>query len=75
MFDPSPTHILLFLLVVLVVFGARRVPDVARSLGRGVREFRGAITGEPEREPAGAAVEPPLVAGRSGSDGEGSAEP
>ena len=36
----SPTHWLIFLIVVLVVFGARRLPDVARNLGKSLGEFK-----------------------------------
>jgi len=47
----SPVHILLLLLIVLLVFGAKRLPEVGRSLGSGIREFRHALSGE-ERRPA-----------------------
>ncbi|MEO0137787.1 MAG: twin-arginine translocase TatA/TatE family subunit [candidate division WOR-3 bacterium] len=33
-------EILLILLIVLLLFGARKIPELARSLGRGVREFK-----------------------------------
>lgn len=36
----SPTHWLIFLAIVLVVFGARRLPDVARNLGKSLGEFK-----------------------------------
>lgn len=36
----SPSQWLIFLLVVLVVFGARRLPEIARNLGRSLGEFR-----------------------------------
>lgn len=41
----NPTHILIVALVVLVVFGPRRLPELGRSLGRGMREFRDSISG------------------------------
>jgi TatA/E family protein of Tat protein translocase len=46
MFDPSPIHILLFLVILLLVFGAKRLPEMGRSLGRGIREFKGSVTGQ-----------------------------
>lgn len=36
-------EILLILLLVLLLFGARRIPEVARSIGKGIREFRRAM--------------------------------
>ena len=40
MFLREPSHILILLLVVLVLFGAKRLPDSARSLGRSLRIFK-----------------------------------
>lgn len=39
----SPTHILFFAAVALIVFGPRRLPEIARALGKGVQEFREAM--------------------------------
>jgi sec-independent protein translocase protein TatA len=36
----GPTEILLIFLIVLLVFGARRIPEIAQGLGKGIREFR-----------------------------------
>jgi sec-independent protein translocase protein TatA len=41
----NPTHIALILLVVLLVFGAKRLPEMGKGLGEGMRGFRDAITG------------------------------
>jgi TatA/E family protein of Tat protein translocase len=40
MFLREPSHILILLIVVLVLFGAKRLPDSARSLGRSMRIFK-----------------------------------
>ena len=37
---PGPLELLLILLVVLVLFGAKRLPDLARSLGKSLSEFK-----------------------------------
>jgi len=42
----QPTHLLLLLAVVLLVLGPKRLPEMARSLGRGMRDFKDAISGE-----------------------------
>ncbi|MSV69179.1 MAG: twin-arginine translocase TatA/TatE family subunit [Actinobacteria bacterium] len=36
----EPSHILLLLIVVVILFGAKRLPDSARSLGRSLRIFK-----------------------------------
>ena len=46
----SPVHLLILLVIILLLFGAKRIPDLARSLGRGAREFREGISGAPGDE-------------------------
>jgi sec-independent protein translocase protein TatA len=36
-------ELLLIFLVVLILFGARRIPDIAQGLGKGIREFKKAV--------------------------------
>ena len=36
----SPVHLLILLLIVLLLFGAKRLPEMGRSLGRGIQEFK-----------------------------------
>ena len=38
--DLSLTHILIIMLIVLLVFGAKRLPELGSSLGKGIREFK-----------------------------------
>lgn len=45
MFSIGPWELILILVIVLIVFGPGRLPDVARSLGKAVNEFRRASTG------------------------------
>lgn len=42
----SASELLILLLVVLLVFGPKRLPEMGRSLGRGIREFKESISGE-----------------------------
>lgn len=44
----SPTHIALLLLIALLLFGAKRLPEIGRSLGHGMREFKDSVTGDHE---------------------------
>lgn len=43
MFGLGPSEIAGILVVVLVLFGAKRLPELARSLGQGVKEFRKSV--------------------------------
>ena len=42
-FNLGPWEILLILIVVLILFGAKRLPELARGLGLGINEFRDAV--------------------------------
>jgi sec-independent protein translocase protein TatA len=42
----NPLHIAFLVVILLLVFGARRLPEIGRSLGSGMREFKESITGE-----------------------------
>ncbi len=41
----GPWEILLLLLLALLLFGAKRLPEIGRSMGRGMREFKESISG------------------------------
>ena len=40
----GPFEIILIFLVILLIFGAKRIPEIARGLGKGIREFKDATT-------------------------------
>ena len=42
----NPLHIAFLLIVLLLVFGARRLPEIGRSVGSGMREFKDSISGQ-----------------------------
>ena len=44
MFGMGHWEILIILVVILLVFGAKRIPEMAQGLGKGIREFRGAMS-------------------------------
>ena len=70
MWTPGPLEIIVILVIVLIVFGPKRLPDLGRSLGRGMREFKDSVTGNDKDDdppavlpPAAAApVTPPMTA-------------
>jgi sec-independent protein translocase protein TatA len=60
----SIPHLLIILVIVLVFFGGRRIPEVMKGLGQGVREFkdgmRGDVAGQPtQTAPPATPVVPP----------------
>jgi sec-independent protein translocase protein TatA len=46
----NPENLLIVLLIVLVLFGAKRLPGLGRGLGHGMREFKEGITGASKPE-------------------------
>jgi len=47
----NPIHIVYLLLIALLLFGGKRLPEIGRSLGTGMREFKDAVTGHSPAEP------------------------
>jgi sec-independent protein translocase protein TatA len=43
---PGPLEIIILLVIVLLIFGPKRLPDLGRSMGRGMREFKDSVTGK-----------------------------
>jgi len=46
----GPLEIVVVLIIALIVFGPKRLPELGRSLGKGIREFRGSLSGENDDE-------------------------
>jgi len=44
----NPLHVAFLLVILLLIFGAKRLPEMGRSLGSGLRGFKEAITGDAE---------------------------
>jgi sec-independent protein translocase protein TatA len=42
----GPLEIVVVLIIALIVFGPKRLPELGRSLGKGIREFRGSLSGD-----------------------------
>jgi sec-independent protein translocase protein TatA len=60
--DVSPIQLIIVLIIALVVLGPKRLPEVGRSLGKGIREFKDSVSGNEKDEtpPQPAAhIEPP----------------
>jgi sec-independent protein translocase protein TatA len=61
MFEPSWEKLLIVLVIALIVLGPKKLPEVGRSLGRGIREFKDGVTGKEDEhpQPPAAAIQPP----------------
>jgi sec-independent protein translocase protein TatA len=46
----GPLEIVVVLIIALIVFGPKRLPELGRSLGKGIREFKGSLSGEDDGE-------------------------
>ncbi len=72
----SPFHLLIVLVIAMLVLGPKRLPQMARSLGTGIREFKSSISGELsgendeeiEKPVSDAQLPPPTEAGVASSD-------
>jgi sec-independent protein translocase protein TatA len=58
----NPLHIAFLLILLLLVFGAKRLPEMGRSLGSGMRGFKDTLSGEHTHTPLVAAQEPAVPA-------------
>ncbi len=48
----GPTELIIILLIVVLLFGAKKIPEIAKGLGKGIRDFKGAMKdGETPEEP------------------------
>ena len=62
--EPMPFawwELVLILLVLLLVFGAKRLPEMGRSLGKGMREFKDSVSGLDDKEPYDTPAELPAA--------------
>jgi sec-independent protein translocase protein TatA len=55
----TPWHIVLLLLIALLLFGGKRLPEIGKSLGHGMREFKDAVTGNSSDDDAAQPELPP----------------
>ena len=57
--DLSFSHILILLLVLVLVFGARRIPEIGSSIGQGIREFKRSLKDVTDDRPEPRSMQPP----------------
>ena len=71
----GPWELILLLIVVLLVFGPKRLPEMGRSLGRGIREFKDSVTGQDKDEDEPEKVELPSPAATTTTVTETASQP
>jgi sec-independent protein translocase protein TatA len=77
----NPLHIAFLVVILLLVFGARRLPEIGRSLGSGMREFKDSISGESkQQQPAQPTISqapapPPPASSQQAADAFGTPAP
>jgi len=58
----GPTELLLILLIVIIIFGARKLPELGKSLGEGIRNFKKSVSsGKSEEKPPEDIPKPPAA--------------
>lgn len=65
-FGIGPLELVIVLLILLVIFGAKRLPEIGRSLGSSAREFKSGITGDKNDAEGEAISGPKQEDGKSG---------
>ncbi|MGH2983585.1 MAG: Sec-independent protein translocase subunit TatA/TatB [Solirubrobacterales bacterium] len=46
----GPLEIAVVLIIVLIIFGPKRLPELGQSMGRGIREFKGSLSGDKDKD-------------------------
>ena len=54
----GPTELILILLIVIIIFGAKKLPDLGKSIGEGIKNFKKSIN-EGKTDDTGTAPKPP----------------
>jgi sec-independent protein translocase protein TatA len=70
----GPFELAIVLIIALVVFGPKRLPELGHSLGKAIREFRGSVSGESHEPERPEAIEPPPPAVQAQAPAEASSE-
>jgi sec-independent protein translocase protein TatA len=55
----NPIHIAFIVVILLLVFGAKRLPEIGRSLGTGMREFKDSVSGDTKQPTLNQSVQQP----------------
>jgi sec-independent protein translocase protein TatA len=56
----SPAHLILIFLIVVLLFGGRKIPEVMKGMGEGIRSFKEGMSGNPQTPPPAQAPPAPV---------------
>jgi sec-independent protein translocase protein TatA len=56
----GPQELVLILLIVVVIFGAKKLPELGKSLGEGIKNFKGSISGKDKDKDVETKPQPPV---------------
>ncbi len=59
----GPLELIVVLIIALVIFGPKRLPELGRSMGKGIREFRGSISGNDDDDDDEESSKPAAIEG------------
>ena len=68
----GPTELIIVLTIVLLLFGAKRIPELAKGLGTGIREFRKGTSGQDEKDELNEKEKDEALSGGAGEDKDSS---
>jgi sec-independent protein translocase protein TatA len=64
----GPLELIVVLIIALVIFGPKRLPELGRSMGKGIREFRGSISGKGDDDDEEESSKPAAIEGAQDAD-------
>ena len=64
----SPSHLIIVLVIILVLFGAKRIPELAKGLGTGIKEFREGVSVSDDSKPEASGIDERRGEGRADSE-------
>jgi sec-independent protein translocase protein TatA len=67
----GPTELIIVLTIILLLFGAKRIPELAKGLGSGIREFKKGTSGEAEKDQLSEKEKEGTLASGTGEDKDG----
>lgn len=64
----GPTELIILLTIILLLFGAKRIPELAKGLGTGIREFKKGTSGQAEKDELNEKEKEGALTGGAGED-------